>query len=486
LTIDARKQDGRSAVALYAAANALRHLSSLIMVPLLTHALSPVEYGTIEILSIAILAASLITSIGIGDSVFRLLAEAASDAGRRSAVIGTLYAVALGASSVGAISVYLLAPWVVDVFDLSANAQDALRLFSLTIVLEAIAYVALSHLRERGHVARFVLASLTKLVAQVSLCVVLVTQMDLGVHGVIVAAVLSSAALVVVSVPVSLRLERPSINWDVGIDILKFGLAMSATATAAFALGYADKIVVSRVSGAAMLAQYSLAFKITLAYVAIALVPLHQQWEAHCYRLLAEDSAVETGQRVIAAFVAWILVSAAGATLLSSEVIRVLTPPSYWGSADAVAPLMVATTASAIGYVIRVGALRSGRQNQLAVIAWVSVGVLLLGLLLVVPRGGIVGAAWVCAVTSLGRLAVEYKVSRMGLPPFGYPRDTFILATACSAAALIAEVARHSFVTEPTTDLAISASLILAIIALAACLPIARDSARWILSHFGR
>lgn len=406
----ARLPAGLRASALYAFAMAWAKGLAFLTVPVLTRALSPAEFGRLELLSSAAEIGGLIAGMGLVDTLYRFAAEPGA-AGRRSAA--QITGLALLATALAVAVIVPLAPAIAAAMPLATPPLDIV-LLGVAVAVEAAIGVPLGWLRMRGRAGLFTGLNVARSTVQAALVVALVLTGH-GVTGVLLAGAIASIALVAALAGLQARDTGLSVAPRASLRLLAYGVPLIGSGLASFVLGTADRwVLAGQVDGAA-LGHYALASKAAMI-VALLMQPFDLWWYPQRLLLLRQQGGLERSGQVVQMGAALLLLAGGATALLGPNLIDLLASAAY-APAKAMVPWIVfSLVLQMLASLANVGCY-NGRTASLPLAVNTASAVVALGLYLVlIPRWGVPGAIAATLAAQAVRLALFAALSQRRVP----------------------------------------------------------------------
>lgn len=396
--------------AIYALAIVASRGLGLALLPVSTAALSPEEFARLELLLSLGEIAGLLLGAGLVDTLYRFAASDGRAGGARVVGLG----VALGL--VGLVAAVALAPFGAAL-PLPALPVEVM-LIGVVVALDVALGVPLAWLRVEGRAAAYTAAVVVRSVLHVALAVVLL-RAGFGIAGVLAAA--AAATLVSAVTLIGARVRRGEVRlaprgWG---RLLAYGMPLTASGLAAFALGSADRWFLAGGVPAIDLAHYALAVKLAMA-AAFLTQPFELWWYPRRMAVLAEAGGAERSARMAGLGGALVLLAAGAAAVGGPWLIGVATPAAYHGAAALLPWLALGLALQSLGSLVNVGCYigRTGAQplavNGLAAVVALGLYVML------IPRLGVAGAIAATVVAQAVRLVAFHALSARRAP-IAYP-----------------------------------------------------------------
>jgi O-antigen/teichoic acid export membrane protein len=172
---------------MYGSGIVIMKLVSLIMIPYVTRFLSPLEFGTLEIVLTFFSLSSIVFGFGLAEAMFRYAGLTTSASEQAKICAATTGLTLLLSLILGAVF-FFLAPLFINLLPGNIN-NFQMNLMIFTIMLDSLIGVQLSWLRLKNQVKTFLWLSCTRALLQ-ALFVVIFLALGYSVTGVIIAGAL--------------------------------------------------------------------------------------------------------------------------------------------------------------------------------------------------------------------------------------------------------------------------------------------------------
>jgi len=420
----------------YAAGLLITRSVSLLMLPLVTHKLTPQSYGELEVLTALAHIGTIVLGFGLVDALYRFggLSESTSD---RKQVCANVFGLAVCVGLLFGATAQLLAPALTFALPGSVDVLDV-RLILLALTLEGAIAIPLSWLRMQEKAKQFFILSSAKALIQ-ALMVFVFLDLGYGVTGMVAASAISAVLLALVLAVLQfrdcgIRLEKDSIKPLVG-----YGLPIMVSGMAAFVLSGLDRWVVAGSVGVADLAAYAVAIKFATVAALLA-QPYGLWWFARRFQVLRAPGGERDCARLATMGACLGFLAACLVGLLSPVAIIYLTPPAYHAACEYVVWLVLIFAIKNCTDLFNIGCY-AGNSSHVQMLIEMGVATTgLIGYIVLVPRYGIPGAISTLIGASLLRFVLFFFFSQrtLFLP---YPlKRLLVLALACVLALLFGQL----------------------------------------------
>jgi len=386
---------------------------ALITIPLYTRHVSPAGYGAANSLLTAVILASILLRVGVGEAFIRFYFDD-EDVARRDRIARTATATVAWTTSAAALLALLFSS---ELSRLILGYRDPLLLDCAIVGLWAFTNLEMAYaqLRVDERARAYVIASGANVAMTVLFTVALVVVAGEGARGLLLGN-FGASALVVLGLWWLLR-RRFSlrVRWADLRAMLRFGLPTVPADASVYALQVADRFYLFRSYSHAAAGEYSVALQFaTVVFVMVR--GFQYAWPPLAYSIESDATAARLYSLVTTYFLLATGVVVAAVALLGRWIVRLLAAPQYFGAHRALPWLALAWTLYGLYQVMIVitGRARVTSRNLPAAAAGLVVNVALL--LLLVPHGGldlgIAGAGIALCGAYVAMLVVMHLLTR--------------------------------------------------------------------------
>lgn len=409
----------------YSLATLAGPIFTILLTPLYTRVLVPADYALLDTATTIGLLALALGSLGLGTAVAILYhgeggtGDEAQAAAHGRAVMGT--AAALGALWSAALALGLVAAArPLAQFALgSADQAVLLYLTALNLPIAVFSTLGQTGMRLRMEVAKATALALLNIVLTPALVVLFVVVWRRGVLGVQIATVLVTLTIAVATLALTWRAGWGRPTPALVAPLLRLGLAYLPGSMSAWALSYADRLILP-LFGVALADRglYAIANKLA-SMLAIVTVPFQNAWTPLALASRDAPEAPRTYAKVLTFFTAGGLGLALALGLFAREILLVFTTPVYAVAAPYVGPLAYVVIANGASVAVGVGSYLTRRAGTLGWSLGAGAALNVALNLLLIPQFGVWGAVWATVLGYMATPVVLYVMSQRAYPiPF--------------------------------------------------------------------
>jgi O-antigen/teichoic acid export membrane protein len=386
-------------------------LASFLMLPVYTRHLSPAEYGTLELLGTTIDVIGMVAGIGLAAGVFKHYAEART-AGERNRLMSTVALGAGGLALATALLGMLAAPLITRTILGGTGTAQYLRMFFAIYFLQSVGGVAFILIQAQERSRLFVTLSAAKLIATLSLTIWFVVKLRLGIFGVLSANLIATGVLTIGLAAYTFRTTGFHFSLPIFQTLSRFGAPVVAWSVGSFILTFSDRYFLNHYAGAGEVGVYSLAYKFSFLLSAFAVAPFSQVWEPRRFAIAQNPDAGEIYRRMFFYLNLALVGGAVGILLFVRDVLGMMVDPAYLPAARVVPLLLVTTIIQQwtgycnLGLYLKNATHLYGWSAVIGVVAALGLNALL------IPRYGVLGAAWATVIAYAIRFVPVYLFSQ--------------------------------------------------------------------------
>lgn len=419
---------GARQAAIYALSLLATRGMSIVMLPYVTHTLSPAEYGTLELLQGFADAITVVFGFGLVEAMFRY-------AGRfggvdRNELPAAAFGAMLALSLPCAALLQFCAPLFLGLLGPTVPL-DALRFILATASLDGVIALALGWIRFDDRPGLYLGLVAGRSAAHV-VGVIVALEAGFGVTGIMASGFIASAGLACVLIFVHLRTVGIRFDAAIAMRLVRYGAPIILAGLAAFVLNQFDRLLLVPVVPVTEIAEYALAMKLSFL-LTLLFQPLTLWWQPRRIAILAEPGGLERSASVACVGFAYLCVLAVGLAVGGPALIRLATPPDYHGAIALIPWLLLAKAMMLATELVDVGAYYAEDGRRPMAINLVAAGAALALYILLIPSFGVEGAIAATVVAFAVRLAAFLAVSLRRVP-IPLPRVRLALLAVGSAA----------------------------------------------------
>ncbi len=402
--------------AIYGLADVFTNVVNLLLAPLLTAYLTPADYRVFTILNLFSAFAKILFRLRLDDAFFRTYYDHKTEA-ERNRLSGTVWLFAAGAGTLlFALVVVFAKPITALLFASPEPSHRLLVLSAADVWISIFGFVPQNLLRIQDRPRLFTaLAILRHAVTAFFKAALVVT--GFGIPGVLWADIVGSTVFTIALFPILLRHVTWSFEPGMLRQALAFGLPKVPHALLIQVQNLIDRPILDRFVAPADVGVYHMGYTLGSG-VKFASSAFEPAWGPFVYSQIGKPDAPQTLARVVtyafAAFAATSLLVA----VFGRELLQVLTfkQPAFWRGAAVIPVVAFAYLLHGVFLLSSIGLGIQKKTSVYPLIALASGAVNVGANLLLIPRHGMMGAAWATVLSYATMAALGAYLSHRVYP----------------------------------------------------------------------
>jgi O-antigen/teichoic acid export membrane protein len=419
-------------LAIYGFGDVAISIINFLLLPIYLQYLTPEDYGALALLGSVEVIAKIFFRWGLDGSFMRYLYEYEENASRQR-LASTIFLFLLAVNGVLLVISLALSPVLSQSLFNGGPYLRALQLTLLNTFLIGFTFFPFHVLRIEKRAAQFSALTLARSVSTLLLRIVLIIGLGYGVTGVVLADLLVTAALMLVLLKWFRKLIRPVFSNAMLREALKFGLPRIPHAAAQQVIAVGDKFVLIAFRPLQEVGVYSIGVSIGLTQK-LFLSAFEYAWAPFYYANAREPDAQRLFSVMTTYGVAVLAVMTAGLSAIGGDLLAAVAGDQaayYVPAADVVTWTAVGVFFQGAYLLTSIGLNISKNTQYYPVVTSVAAASNLALNFLLVPRFGMIGAAWANAVAYAVQAILAFRFAQRFYP---VQYETRRLATVTGAA----------------------------------------------------
>lgn len=386
----------------------LRHMASIIMLPIYTRYLTPADYGMAELLSMGIEIIALIVGVVGGDALIRFYYDHDSKQ-HRNQVAFTATSISIFMNIIAFIFIASTASYYSNfIFDGTGitNGETLVIMYAASLIFQVMAGMPGAYIRSQQKPKLFVFFSVNRLILAIAANLYFVVYLELHIAGVVYAVFTFTLLDGLIQTLYLLYNTGVRFSGKLAKQMIHFSFPLLISSIALFLATYSDRLFIKHYIDLTSLGLYALAYKFAFILVTIAWGPIQQAWDVKRYEVVKMENATQIFQTTFRQSQLFVIVMALSMILFSKDLLRVMAAESFHSAYTIVAILVPA-------YVIKIwsnfcffGVFYAKKTKIKAYIEWFSSFISFLLFFLLIPRYSISGAAFATLIAFSLRFAL--------------------------------------------------------------------------------
>jgi len=406
-----------SSLLIYGMGDVATSLISLLLLPIFVRYLSVEDYGIIAMLLAVEAATKVVFRWGVDTAFMRLYYDCTDQAARQrlASTIFLFLLVVNGALLLGAV---LASGWLSTHLVDSPKYAGLITLTLVNIFFANFFFIPYHVIRIQQKPRLFIALTFTRSIGTVVARVVLVMWAGMGVTGIVVADVIVTVLMTLVLGRWFAGLLRPVFSRDVLREALGFGLPRVPHSVAQQVISVSDRYFLKRVGDLADVGLYSIGASFGMA-LKLFLSAFEFAWTPFFLSAMREPDS-EKIYRTVSTYIAAVLILlTAGACVVAPPLVRWFTTPEFYGAATIAPWISLGVMFQGLYLIGSIGLVITKRTKSYPVATGIAAVVSVGMNLLLIPRFGMLGAAW-ANVLAYATLTIVTGVLSWRVYPIAY------------------------------------------------------------------
>jgi len=382
----------------YAVGNLLPKVSTFFLLPLYTAYMGPKEYGISESMVIISSILSVLFSLGIHNSVYRLYYDYKTN-DERAKFFGTVNIGITTLSIIGTIIVLVLHKYVSLIFkDIPFFPYFLLAI--LFTLINNFGEVPKAFLMIKEKALTYVLIGLFQFIVTTSFVIWFVIFKGAGAIGMLKAQVLGSLLLLPYLLFLSYQNFVFKFDMSMMTNILRYSLPSIPTIISAWILNLSDRIFIERYLSSTDVGVYSLGYKIA-GVVGIIFVAFDMTYMPYFFKLAnsVKQESIEKIRVINNLYIYFLLFVTFSVSLFSKEIIETFFTASYFNAYIIIMIISYVFFFTQAGSILGKNLAQSKKVKQGMFIDIMCAFINIVFNFLLIPIIGIYGAAWATLIS---------------------------------------------------------------------------------------
>lgn len=448
---------------IYGAGTVLAKAVGFFMIPFYTHYLAPADYGTLELLDLSVTLIGLVLTTWMHTSIIRYYHDCDDRKDRNQAVSTMLifgFVVGVVVAGCGIRFSHFLSALILKTPDLHSYVS----LISLSLLVSSVNVVCLAYLRARQRSTLVVIAGLATMVLSLSLNIYFIAVQHSGAIGVLYSSVISNTLVTGALAVMTIRQVRLSFSYNKLTRMFVFGFPLIATAAAAFAVNFSDRFFLRHFSTISTVGIYALGYKFGFMLSLLMVQPFDMIWQSRVYEIAKENRGSTVFPRVFEYYCFLLVTAALGMSIVIKELVSVASAPDFHAAYKVVPIVALAYVFQGTNRFFLAGTYIAKKTMYLGPVGLASAGANIGLNLILIPRYGMLGAAWATAISFFFMSALSFLVSQRVYPiPYVFTRVLMVMGVATLLYLASGLVALPSFALQVALKLALFAGFPMAL-----------------------
>jgi O-antigen/teichoic acid export membrane protein len=433
VTVFQKLRDLLRNLAIYGLGDIATSLIGFLLLPIYTDYLSQTAFGVLALIGVVEAVAKIVFRWGLDGSFMRYYYECPDQAARQRLASTIFWFLILVNGGVVLLGLALVPRVSGPLFGTPGHGLTLALVLVNTFAL-SVTFIPFHVLRILEKSREFSVLTVSRSLATVVLRLVLVVGLGLGVLGIVVADLVVTGAMTLVLARWFAPLIRPVFSRALLAESLRFGLPRLPHGAAQQAMAVGDRAILKLFVSTADIGLYSIGATFGLA-LKLFLSAFEYAWAPFYYATVKnEPDAPKVLGAMTTYVVAFLALLAAGLAALAHDVVPLMTAPEYAAAAAVVPWIALGVVFQGIYLLTSIGLNITRKTAYYPVSTAIAAAVSIALNFALVPRYGIIGAAWANTAAYATLAGTAFQFSRRVYPiPYEWGRLSRVAAAASAA-----------------------------------------------------
>lgn len=379
---------------------------SFLLLPIVLRYLTPEDYGTLEIFQVIKNLCLALLPIGLASSIFRYYFKASTSSERIRIVSNAFFVllfIALGVFLFGSLAREWISLSLWNTTDLSLHVM----VVSGTIALEILKVVPFALLRARERSFFFAAIQILNILGSLTLNIVFLVVFKLGILAILLGNLLGTCLVFGPLFPIFFENIRPRISLREILILLRYGAPVAVGSITFLLINSMDRFFIKHYCSMDELGIYALGFRFVSLLTMFLVNPFNYAWLPFALSIEKNENAKDVYAAVLTYFLFIGLFMLLTISLFTAEIIRLISPVSYWGDYHFVIVLGFAYLFFGIFNNVKIGISIREKTQYFMISSLCALAVNGILNVLLVPRFHLMGAAF----SNLGAYLILFGVT---------------------------------------------------------------------------
>jgi O-antigen/teichoic acid export membrane protein len=410
--------------------DAMRGMIGFLLIPIYTRYLTPADYGQLELLSITLSILSILACQGINNAFFRTYAfiDKEMKASIRDLVSTSYIYMMLSALFVSTLLYIFSEKYSIFLFGKNNSPELLVKIIAFTIFFQIVMIVPYTLLRAKMESIKYISISLTQFLFMVFLNIFFVTVLKTGLKGILLGNAVSSFLMAVITFLLIKRHLIFKISKRILRDLLSFGVPLVMAGMSLWVLQVSDRFLLQKLSSTHELGLFALGSRFAGILLLLIVTPFQKVWASFSFQIAAKEQAKETFKTITTYF--FLILCFVGILIIvwTPLLIKFVAGEDFRDAYKVVSPLVYANIGGGMFLISVFGMYLLKKTKYISYIVGIGAVVNIILNSAVIPRYGMMGAAFASFVSYMLINFLSYRLSQR----FYYiPFDKLRLAKIC-------------------------------------------------------
>lgn len=397
---------------IYGVGHILSRGIGFLLLPLYTNVLSPAEYGIVALVFTFIAFMNILFLYGLDSAFLRFYALEEGPAEKKK-----ILSTAMSMTALTSVSLFLLLFLFSEPLSRlilgRPESGSLLKMASGILFFDTLSTFPYLLLRLEEKSAKFISYRFVNVLLTLGLNIFLVAYLKKGVAGVFLSNLIASVFTLAILLPIIWQRVAPSFSGFLMKELLKFGLPFIPAGLASMSMELIDRYMLRQMKDLEVVGVYNAGYKLGL-FMLLVVMAFKFAWQPFFLGLGGEEARAK---KSFAAVLTYFLLVTGFLLLVISffvdDLVRLnffgvtIFGPEFWSGTQVVPVILLAHVMMGLYLIFLPGIYLKKKTKFVPLFSGVGAVINILGNLLLIPRWGMLGAAW---ATFLGYFAMAFAL----------------------------------------------------------------------------
>jgi len=397
---------------IYMIGTGLQSLIGFVLIPVYTRYLSPAAYGQLEILNTILLILNIVLSLGFASALLKVHERDCQGEEEQKKLIGTLYIFVIPVASAVTLLLALGAKYFTGIILEDTNQVNWLYLILATNLVVIFLNLSLAVLRSKERSKTFVWLALGKFSLILVLNIYFVTQLQLGVLGILLGNLIAQTVIAFVFLPIIIKNLKFTFSRKYLGKLSIFGLAIIPASLAMWVMDLSDRYFLKHFADFSEVGLYSLGYKIGFLVYILLVYPFQLAWPKVSFAVAARPDGKEIYAKTLTYFAFLSSLVALGLSLFGAQIIKLFAAPQYFSAYQVIPWVAFSYVLYGLHFALVPGLHVKEKSKYYPIMIAIPAALNLLLNYYFVPRFGMLGAAATTLICFIMVVILTYIITQ--------------------------------------------------------------------------
>lgn len=393
-----------------------------LLIPLYTRCLMPKDYGVVELLDTTTYFVGVLISMGISAAIFRYYYTYDTPKEKNS-VISSAFVM------VGIMNIAITVPLLLCSRFVSSAILGSPSFFYFVILsLISNAFdiqngVVMSYMQVQKKSTLYTFISLCRLFIALVLNVVFIVNFKMGVHGILLSALISAGLSFLCLFVYTARKVGFSFSKTVSINMVHYSLPLVPDTIFMLILHFADRYFLKMYVPLEVIGIYSLGYKFGFIIQFLITGPFNRAWGPYRFELYKNNKAGKFYPRILTYYCLGAVTFCLILSIFIRDILKLLVGPAFQAAYKVVPIVSLAYVFLGLSYILESGIFIKKNTYPKAIATGISSIVCIAANLALIPYLGMLGSAWATLISFVVLAGLVHIFASRELPlRYEWPR----------------------------------------------------------------